>query len=158
MSKSLWSGKRPKTELEAKIQLCEAALACIKRRGFEKTTMSDIAHEAGVSRPTLYKHYKSKLDAFFAAIDGVAFGFTQAVVEHARQFASFEERVIESIIYVVTKLPLHPDLSLVLNNECAEALKERAFSDDEARIFSEISAFKKKRFSKNKKLQKFLRK
>ena len=71
MSKPLWSGNRPKTDSEAKVRLCEAALKCIKRIGFEKTSMSDIAQEAGISRPTLYKHYKNKLEIFFAAIDWV---------------------------------------------------------------------------------------
>jgi AcrR family transcriptional regulator len=140
LSNSLWSGNRPKTELEAKTRLCQAALDCIKRLGFDKTSMSDIAQEAGISRPTLYKHYKNKLDIFFAGIDWVAFSFTQSVVKHASQFHSFEERVTETIIYVVSELPKHPYLCLVLNNECAAALKERAFSDEETRIFSEMTA------------------
>ncbi|NRB39443.1 MAG: TetR/AcrR family transcriptional regulator [Pseudomonadales bacterium] len=140
MSKSLWSANRPKSEVEAKERLCDAALACIKRNGFDRTTMSDIAKQAGVARPTLYKHFKSKTEIFFAAIDGVALSFTEAVVEHAMQFVSFEERVTETIIFVVTELPQHPSLSLVLNNECAQVLRNRAFFDDATLIFSQMTA------------------
>ena len=41
---------------------------------------------------------------------------------------------------MVSELPSHQYLSLVLDNECAAALKERAFSDEETNIFSEMTA------------------
>lgn len=140
MSKSLWSANRPKSDREAKQRLCDAALECIKRNGFDKTTMSDIAKEAGVARPTLYKHFKSKTEVFFAAIDSIALSFTESVVDHAKQFATFDERVIETIIFVVTELPQHRYLSLVLNNECAAVLRNRAFFDEATLIFSEMTS------------------
>lgn len=140
MSKSLWSGKKPKTGNEARLRLCEAALECIWRNGLIKTTMSDIAKEAGVARPTLYKYFKNKTDIFIAGIDTVAYTFTETVVAHARQFLTFEERVIETIIYVVTQLPNHKYLSLVLNTECATALKDRAFMDEATLIFLQMTA------------------
>ena len=140
MSNSLWSGNRPKNDTEAKLRLCEAALECIKLRGLERTTMSDIAKEAGVARPTLYKHFKSKTEIFFAAIDSVAFFFTESVVANAREFSTYEERVIETIIFVVTRLPQHRYLSLVLEHECAAALRERAFLDEATLIFSQMTA------------------
>jgi AcrR family transcriptional regulator len=102
--------------------------------------MSDIAKEAGVARPTLYKHFKSKIEIFFAAIDTVAFLFTQSVVEHAKEFATLEERIIETIIFVVKELPQHRTLSLVLDDECAAALKARAFSDEATLVFSKMVA------------------
>ena len=136
MSNSLWSGDRPKNDTEAKARLCEAALECIKRSNIDKTTMSDIAKQAGITRPTLYKHFKNKNEIFFAAIDAAALLFAESVVEHAKQFASFEERVIETIVFVVTELPRHRHLSLVLNNDCAEALRKRAFYDEATLVFT----------------------
>ncbi len=102
--------------------------------------MSDIAREAGVARPTLYKHFKSKIEVFFSAIDMVALDFAESVTDHARQFETIEERVIETIIYVVTELPQHNYLSLVLNDECAAALRSRAFSDEATLVFSKMTA------------------
>lgn len=46
-------------------QLLDAALDQFACHGFAKTTMSDIATAAGLSRTSLYKHYQAK-DAVFA--------------------------------------------------------------------------------------------
>jgi AcrR family transcriptional regulator len=102
--------------------------------------MSDIAKQAGITRPTLYKHFKNKNEIFFAAIDAAALLFADSVVAHAKQFATFEERVIETIVFVVTELPRHRHLSLVLNNDCAEALRKRAFYDEATLVFSAMAA------------------
>jgi AcrR family transcriptional regulator len=140
LSQSPWSGNRPKTDEEAKARLGEAALECVKRIGYEKTTMSDIAKEAGAARPTLYKYFKSKEDVIFAAIDAAAFTFAESVVEHAKQFVTIEERIIETIIVVVTELPKHPYLSLILSDKCPASLKARAFSDEATIVFSKMTA------------------
>lgn len=102
--------------------------------------MSDIAKQAGVARPTLYKHFGSKLEIFFAAIDAEALRFAGAVVEHARRFETIEERICETILYVVTRLPRHRYLSLVLDGECGEVLRGRAFSDNATLVFSQMTA------------------
>ena len=140
MSKSLWSGDRPKDASDAKSRIWIAGLDCIRRNGLEKTTMSDIAKEAGIARPTLYKHFKSKQAILFTGIDSVALSFAAAVVAHARQFDTLEERIVETIVYVVQELPKHPYLSLVFDNECSLALRDRAFSHEATVIFSEMTA------------------
>jgi len=140
LSQSPWSGNRPKTDEEAKARLCEAALECVIRIGYAKTTMSDIAKQAGAARPTLYKYFKNKTEIIFAAIDAAAFTFAESVVEHARQFATIEERVIETIIVVVTELPKHRYLSLILGDDCPVDLRARAFSDEATQVFSSMTA------------------
>lgn len=102
--------------------------------------MSDIAKEAGIARPTLYKHFKSKQAILFTGIDSVALSFAAAVVAHARQFDTLEERIVETIVYVVQELPKHPYLSLAFDNECSLALRDRAFSHEATVIFSEMTA------------------
>ena len=140
VSKSLWSGDRPKSASDAKSRIWMAGLDCIRRNGLEKTTMSDIAKEAGIARPTLYKHFKSKQAILFTGIDSVALRFAAAVVAHARQFDTLEERIVETIVYVVQELPKHPYLSLAFDNECSLALRDRAFSHEATVIFSEMTA------------------
>jgi AcrR family transcriptional regulator len=49
-------------------RLYEAALVCIDRRGFRKTSMDDIARESGVSRPTVYTYFRSKKDVVLEVI------------------------------------------------------------------------------------------
>jgi AcrR family transcriptional regulator len=45
-------------------QILDAAAAVIIRLGYNKTTMSDIAGEAGVSRRTIYLYFKGKEELF----------------------------------------------------------------------------------------------
>lgn len=44
--------------------ILEAAWQCFAAYGFRKTSMEDIAHGAGLSRPALYQYYRNKEDIF----------------------------------------------------------------------------------------------
>src|SRR5512147_1940166 len=49
---------------ERQQQILDAAAAVIIRLGYDKTTMSDIAEEAGASRRTIYLYFKGKEELF----------------------------------------------------------------------------------------------
>lgn len=49
-------------------QILEAAVVCFARRGFDKTTMADIAAEAGVSDTLAYRYFSGKDEIIDAAI------------------------------------------------------------------------------------------
>jgi len=49
-------------------QILSAAAVVIVRLGYNKTTMSDIAEEAGLSRRTIYLYFKGKEDLFEALL------------------------------------------------------------------------------------------
>lgn len=49
-------------------KILDAAMRVFSRYGFKRTSMSDIAEEAGVSRQTLYKTFKNKNDVLEAHI------------------------------------------------------------------------------------------
>ncbi|MGD8778722.1 MAG: helix-turn-helix domain-containing protein [Ignavibacteria bacterium] len=49
---------------EVKIAIMEAAKRVFQKWGLNKTTMEDIAHEAGKGKSTLYYYYKSKDELF----------------------------------------------------------------------------------------------
>ncbi len=44
--------------------ILDAAYVCFTRHGVRRTTMDDIAREAGMSRPTVYLYVRNKEDAF----------------------------------------------------------------------------------------------
>jgi AcrR family transcriptional regulator len=48
-------------------RLIDAAARLFAARGFEATSMDDIAHEAGAGKPTLYRYFAGK-DALFEAV------------------------------------------------------------------------------------------
>lgn len=52
----------------AKIRLLEAALRCIRQKGYAATTVDDICHQAGVTKGSFFHHFKSKDDLALAAI------------------------------------------------------------------------------------------
>lgn len=57
-----------KSASETEKKFIDAAVRTFLRYGVRKSTMSDIAAEAGVSRPTLYASYRSKDEVLAAAI------------------------------------------------------------------------------------------
>ncbi|MEZ4672469.1 MAG: helix-turn-helix domain-containing protein [Anaerolineae bacterium] len=57
-----------KLNSDREIRILEAASKLIAHYGFDKTTVSDIAEEAGISKGAVYLHYKSKEDLFEALI------------------------------------------------------------------------------------------
>lgn len=57
-------------------RILDAALELLRRKGFDGTSMNDIAEAVGIRAPSLYKHFPSK-DALFAAV-------TPAVAERYR--------------------------------------------------------------------------
>ena len=50
---------------ERHLDILKAAWAMFARYGFGKTTMSDIANEAGVARQTVYNAFSSKDSSLF---------------------------------------------------------------------------------------------
>jgi AcrR family transcriptional regulator len=65
---SIASGEDGKGRIE---QIAEAALRLFARYGYKRTSMDDIAREAGVARATLYLHFKGKDDVFRAMLAGL---------------------------------------------------------------------------------------
>jgi AcrR family transcriptional regulator len=53
---------------ERETQILNAAATVIVRLGYDKTTMNDIAAEAGVSRATVYLYFKGKEELFEALV------------------------------------------------------------------------------------------
>ena len=60
-------GERKRRAL--RVELSEAALPLVIERGFETTTMEDLATAAGVSRRTFFRYFSSKEDVVFAFLD-----------------------------------------------------------------------------------------
>lgn len=75
---------------ERRVRLIEAASRVFARQAYDQASMDEIAHEAGVGKPTLYRYFPSK-DELFATVfaevlDGVERRLA-AVLERERGFA-----------------------------------------------------------------------
>ncbi len=104
-----WSGRRANSTLpsdtdDARAHLVDAALACFERFGIDKTTMDDIAREAGVSRPMIYRFFADRDSLIMAVIASRARGILDAVRGHIETFSTFEDVLVEGLL-------LHIDLA-----------------------------------------------
>lgn len=63
--------------------ILDAAYTCFTRHGVRRTTMDDIAREAGMSRPAVYQYVRNKEDAFrrlaTRLLDGALAGAREAI-------------------------------------------------------------------------------
>jgi len=50
-------------------EIVDAAYVCFTRHGARRTTMNDLAEQAGISRPALYQYFRSKEDVFRALVE-----------------------------------------------------------------------------------------
>ena len=53
-------------------RILEAGLVLFARHGFPRTSMADIAREAGIARATLYLHFRDKRAVFEALAAALA--------------------------------------------------------------------------------------
>lgn len=66
---------------ERETRILDAASDLIAHYGYDKTTVSDIAHEAGISKGAIYLHFESK-DALFEAL------LTREVLRYSEDFVN----------------------------------------------------------------------
>jgi AcrR family transcriptional regulator len=63
---------RERRRIETKAAVVDAAEHLFSTQGYAKTRMRDIAHGAGISEATLYRHFPSKPDIAFAGMQDLA--------------------------------------------------------------------------------------
>ncbi len=109
-----WQGNPPRTEDEARRRIVAAATACIDRAGLAKTSLSDVATEAGVTRQTVYRYFPRLADILSAvAIAGVE-SYAARMERHLATFSSPAEVAVESVVFGVRAVPAEPHLGLLL--------------------------------------------
>ena len=111
MRKAPWGGLTPPgDDTEARRRLIEATRRCIERFGPERVTLGDVAEEAGVTRPTVYRYFDTGEDLLRAAFLVATGGILERMVAHARSFAEVEERLVEAFVYLWREIPADPHL------------------------------------------------
>ncbi|WIX88454.1 TetR/AcrR family transcriptional regulator [Amycolatopsis sp. DG1A-15b] len=109
-----WQGNPPGTEDEARRRIVEAATACLDRAGLAKTSLSDVAAEAGVTRQTVYRYFPGLKDILRAvALAGVE-EFAGRMERHLATSGTAAEAAVESVVFAVRTLPGEPHMGLLL--------------------------------------------
>lgn len=73
--------------------LLEAALPCFARRGYAGTGTRDLARDAGVSEPILYRHFPSKAELFRAVLEQAGDRLLAAVEEAVDGYEGADARL-----------------------------------------------------------------
>src|SRR5690349_875350 len=105
-----WQGNPPGTEHEARRRIVEAATACIDRVGLAKTSLSDVAAEAGVTRQTVYRYFPGLADILGAVAIARVEEFAERMERHLATFGSAAEVAVESVVFAVRTVPDDPHL------------------------------------------------
>ncbi len=98
--------------IEAVERLCDADGYV----NFEKLNLDNIAKEAGLSKPTLYRYFESKEDLFLAFAAHIYRKFSTMILESINQEVSFSEKIkgIGNAYYRFSSQ--HPKYNEILDN------------------------------------------
>jgi AcrR family transcriptional regulator len=77
-----------------------AAERCIQRHGIRKTTMDDIAREAGISRPSIYRFFADREELLVALTEEHSHMLTAKAHRHLARQTSFEDALVEGLLYL----------------------------------------------------------
>ena len=113
------------SDLEARA--AEALLACVARQGLRRTTLDDVAREAGTSRATLYRYFASKQAVVDTAVRLEAQRVTAALLDAAAATTTLEDVVVAVLRTAHRELALHPALSYVALVEPERLLPSLSF-------------------------------
>jgi AcrR family transcriptional regulator len=98
-----------------------ATRARLVQDGYSRMTIGDIAVDAGVSRPTLYRRWSNKLDLVTDALD---YGFRKQRDMYGPDLSRFEPReALTEAVRRVDPAYFNPDAMVLMGNFAGEAIR-----------------------------------
>jgi len=114
---------------DTRIRLLGAAMACVERWGLAKTSIEDVANEAGLSRATVYRHFPGGREQLISEMVTweVANFFTriEAVVAAAPDLTT---KLVDGLVFGHAAIHEHRLLQRVLSSEPEALLEELSSS------------------------------
>jgi AcrR family transcriptional regulator len=119
-----------------RVRIVDATLSCLSRQGLGKTTVDDIAREAGFSRATLYRTFPGGKDAIVGAVveTEVARLFSSLAVVMG-EAVDLEDVVVSGMVEAARRLGEHPALAYLLVHEPGVILPHLTFADMDRILF-----------------------
>ena len=104
----------------AQVHFIDAAEACFERYGVVKTTMEDIAKMAGVSRPTVYRHFSDRDSLILAVVMRRARSLIGKAQAFIRRHERFEDQLVEGLLFLVKTGRKDPFVRILVSPEHLE--------------------------------------
>lgn len=111
------SGVVPQDSEAAQTHFIDAAEICFERYGVMKTTMEDIAKMAGVSRPTVYRHFADRDSLILAVVMRRARSLISKAQAVIRRHERFEDRLVEGLLFLVKTGRQDPFVRILVSPE-----------------------------------------
>jgi AcrR family transcriptional regulator len=108
-------------------RLLDAALVCIARVGVSKTTLDEVAREAGCARATLYRYFPGKPALLGALVAREAATLAAALQAASATADSLDDAVTAIVVQGARRLASHPALAFVIAAEPEVLLPHLAF-------------------------------
>ncbi len=112
---------------ETKKRVMQGAITCVRRWGMEKTSLNDIAREAGCTRQTVYNYFKNRDAVILAALMDSAAEFSKKLIEHIETFETIEDKIVEAMMFTLKHLPEEPYLQLLSDPKLSPIFNQHVF-------------------------------
>ena len=145
---------RKKQEKELRLQgILDAAKRVFRKKGYQYTTMDDIALEAGITKPTIYRYFPSKEDLFYSFLTPTLeaineeFGVLEGKLRK-KQFSDGRE-YIHSVFQMFYRIyQISPDVFRILNS-FAETGEYRYLNEEYSTVVGKTAEMSVKSIMKN---------
>lgn len=114
--------------LATDLRIRDAALVCVGRFGLAKTTVDDIAREAGCSRATLYRYFDGKPAILRHAVASELDRVAAALIDAGRAEPTLADAVVAVVVRGARELRTHDALQFLLAHEPDAVLGHLAFA------------------------------
>jgi AcrR family transcriptional regulator len=117
MGRKGWGGAPPADDEEARKRIVDAAIRSMERRGPQGTSLSIIAGDLGITRPTVYRYFATIDELLTAAGDVALGGWTARIADLTSGIKDPVDLLVEAVAYLVERLPQEPLLMTLLETD-----------------------------------------
>jgi AcrR family transcriptional regulator len=120
MTREPWRSDAPASTNDARDRLIDAAERCFSRFGAAKTTLEDIAAEAGVSRATVYRYFDGGRDeVVLGVVLRQANAFLEVLRRRVQRQSELSEAIVEGVLFTIASVRKNDHLAILFAPEAA---------------------------------------
>ena len=106
------------SEVDTRTRILAAAVACVERSGLGKTSLEDVAQEAGLSRATVYRYFDGGRDQLVADAVGWEVGnYLARLAEATSPEPDLEAKLVKGLMFGHQAIDDHVLLQRLLSTE-----------------------------------------